>query len=190
LHTVLRASAVDEGIVIWRNTDSHAITDYISNRNNSKYLSSVSFLAEEEEEEEDEEDEKGKGGREEEDEETISDNSVDRPWLGLSVTDLTPDLAEDRDIPIESEGVAVQSVIPGSPASKAGIEGILLDVDKQGYLITRGDVLISMDDKDIENTNDLQDIMEDKKVGDLISIGINRNGNSTNVTVGLEPLPN
>ena len=209
LHTVLRASAVDEGIVIWRNTDSHAITDYISNRNNSKYLSSVSLmeelqlkaendtvrdfssvLAEEEEEEEEEEDEKGKGGREEEDEETISDNSVDRPWLGLSVTDLTPDLAEDRDIPIESEGVAVQSVIPGSPASKAGIERILLDVDKQGYLITRGDVLISMDGKDIENTNDLQDIMEDKKVGDLISIGINRNGNSTNVTVSLEPLPN
>jgi S1-C subfamily serine protease len=63
-------------------------------------------------------------------------------------------------------------------------------VDKQGYLITRGDVLISMDGKDIENTNDLQDIMEDKKVGDLISIGINRNGNSTNVTVSLEPLPN
>jgi hypothetical protein len=210
LHTVLRASAVDEGIVIWRNTDSHAITDYISNRNNSKYLSSVSLMEElqlkaendteklvrdfssvlAEEEEEEEEDEKGKGGREEEDEETISDNSVDRPWLGLSVTDLTPDLAEDRDIPIESEGVAVQSVIPGSPASKAGIEGILLDVDKQGYLITRGDVLISMDGKDIENTNDLQDILEDKKVGDLISIGINRNGNSTNVTVSLEPLPN
>jgi hypothetical protein len=207
LHTVLRANAVDEGIVIWRNTDSHAITDYISNRNNSKYLSSVSLMeelqlkAENDTEklvrdfssvlaEEEEEDEKGKGGREEEDEETISDNSVDRPWLGLSVTDLTPDLAEDRDIPIESEGVAVQSVIPGSPASKAGIEGILLDVDKQGYLITRGDVLISMDGKDIENTNDLQDIMEDKKVGDLINIGINRNSNSTNVTVSLEPLPN
>jgi hypothetical protein len=208
LHTVLRANAVDEGIVIWRNTDSHAITDYISNRNNSKYLSSVSLMEELQlkaendteklvrdfssvlAEEEEEEDEKGKGGREEEDEETISDNSVDRPWLGLSVTDLTPDLAEDRDIPIESEGVAVQSVIPGSPASKAGIEGILLDVDKQGYLITRGDVLISMDGKDIENTNDLQDIMEDKKVGDLINIGINRNSNSTNVTVSLEPLPN
>jgi hypothetical protein len=208
LHTVLRANAVDEGIVIWRNTDSHAITDYISNRNNSKYLSSVSLMEELQlkaendteklvrdfssvlAEEEEEEDEKGKGGREEEDEETISDNSVDRPWLGLSVTDLTPDLAEDRDIPIESEGVAVQSVIPGSPASKAGIEGILLDVDKQGYLITRGDVLISMDGKDIENTNDLQDIMEDKKVGDLINIGINRNSNSTNVTISLEPLPN
>jgi hypothetical protein len=204
LRTALRANAVDEGIVVWRNTDNHAITDYLSNWNNSKYLSLVSLmeelqlkdennteklvrdfssaLAEEEEEEEDGEEEDGEG--------ESDDNSVNRPWLGLSVTDLTPDLAEDRDLPTDSEGVAVQSVIPGSPASKAGIEGILLDVDKQGYLITRGDVLISMDGKDIENTNDLQDIMEDKKVGDLINIGINRNSNSTNVTVSLEPLPN
>jgi hypothetical protein len=205
LHTALRANAVDEGIVVWRNTDSHVISDYLSNRNNSKYLFLVSLmeelqrkdennterlvrdfstaLTEEEGEELNEEDEEGK-------EETLSNNIADRPWLGLSVTDLTPDLAEDRDLPIDSEGVAVQSVIPGSPASKAGIEGILLDVDKDGYLITRGDVIVSMDGKDIENTKDLRDVMEDKKVGDLINFGINRNGKLTNVTVNLEPLPN
>jgi len=198
LHTALRANSVDEGIVVWRNTDNHAITDYLSNQKNSKYLSLVSLmeelqlkdennteklvrdfssaLAEEEEEEE------GKG--------ESDDNSVDRPWLGLSVTDLTPDLAEDRDLPTDSEGVAVQSVIPGSPASKAGIEGILLDVDKDGYLITRGDVIVSIDGNDIEDTNDLQEAMEDKKVGDLINFGINRNGKLTNVVVNLESLPN
>src|SRR5215208_6941504 len=199
LHTALRANSVDEGIVVWRNTDNHAITDYLSNQKNSKYLSLVSLmeelqlkdennteklvrdfssaLAEEEEEEEE-----GKG--------ESDDNSVDRPWLGLSVTDLTPDLAEDRDLPTDSEGVAVQSVIPGSPASKAGIEGILLDVDKDGYLITRGDVIVSIDGNDIEDTNDLQEAMEDKKVGDLINFGINRNGKLTNVVVNLESLPN
>lgn len=99
-------------------------------------------------------------------------------------------MAEDRDLPVDSEGVAVQSVIPSSPAYKAGIEGMRLDVDKEGYLITRGDVIVSMDGKDIENTNDLQDIIEDKKVGDLINVGINRNGNLTNVIVNIEPLPN
>jgi hypothetical protein len=206
LYTALRANAVIEGIVIWRNTDSHAITDYILNRNNSKYLSFISLMEELQlkdennterlirdftsalAEHDEEEDEEGRGG--EKDKEGISDGSIDRPWLGLSVTNLTPDLAEDRDLPMDSEGVAVQSVIPGSPASKAGIEGILLDVDKHGYLITRGDVIISMDGKDIENTNDLEDVIEDKRVGDLINVGINRNGNLTNVTVNLEPLPN
>lgn len=210
LHTALRVNAVDEGIVVWRNTDSHAITDYLSNQNNSKYLSLVSLMEElqlkdendteklvrdfssalaEEDEAEEEGDEEISAGEEDKEEE-ISDNSVDRPWLGLSVTDLTPDLAEDRDLPIDSEGVAVQSVIPGSPASKAGIQGIFLDVDKQGYLITRGDVIVSMDGKDIENTNDLEDVMEDKTVGDLINFDMNRNGKLTNVTVNLEPLPN
>lgn len=206
LRTALRANAVDEGIVVWRNTDNHAITDYLSNWNNSKYLSLVSLmeelqlkdennteklvrdfslaLAEEEEEKDDEEEEEDEGKGE------SDDNSVDRPWLGLSVTDLTPDLAEDRDLPTDTEGVAVQSVIPGSPASKAGVEGILLDVDKDGYLITRGDVIVSIDGNDIEDTNDLQEAMEDKKVGDLISFGINRNGKLTNVVVNLEPLPN
>ena len=202
LHTALRANTVDEGIVVWRNTDNHAITDYLSNWNNSKYLSLVSLMEElqlkdennteklvrdfssalAEEEEDEEEEEEGKG--------ESNDNSVDRPWLGLSVTDLTPDLAEDRDLPTDSEGVAVQSVIPGSPASKAGIEGILLDVDKDGYLITRGDVIVSIDGNNIEDTNDLQEAMEDKKVGDLTNFGINRNGKLTNVVVNLEPLPN
>ena len=208
LYTVIKADAVDEGIVIWRNTDSHAIADYISNRNNAKYLSLISLMEELQlkdensteklvrdfssalaQENEEEEDKKGGGGEAEEKNEEIGDKSVDTPWLGLSVTDLTPDLAEDRDLPVDSEGVAVQSVIPSSPAYKAGIEGMRLDVDKEGYLITRGDVIVSMDGKDIENTNDLQDIIEDKKVGDLINVGINRNGNLTNVIVNIEPLP-
>jgi hypothetical protein len=41
------------------------------------------------------------------------------------------------------------------------------------------------DDKDDDN----KDVIEDKRVGDLINVGINRNGNLTNVTVKLEPLP-
>jgi S1-C subfamily serine protease len=45
-----------------------------------------------------------------------------------------------------------------------------LDVDKQGYLITRRDVIISIGGADIEDTDDLQEIMEDKNVGDLINV--------------------
>ncbi|HEY9387352.1 MAG TPA: PDZ domain-containing protein [Nitrososphaeraceae archaeon] len=231
LSTALRSDAVDTGIVIWRNTDSHAITDYLSNQNNSKFLSSVSLMEELQlkdensteklvrdfasaiQEEEDEvasgEEEEGEGGgADENDEEVIEQEDEiskdesedgesdsdggggeDRPWLGLSITDLTPDLAEDRRLPRDSKGIAVQSVIPGSPASVAGISGILLDVDKEGYLITRGDVIISIDGKEIGDVGDLEDIMEDKNIGDLINFGLNRNGNVTNVTVKLEPLP-
>jgi S1-C subfamily serine protease len=184
--------------------------DYLSNENNSRYLNSVSLmkdlqlkdendtekltreftsaLLEEGPEDEQEGDQNNDEGQEE-DLGTNEDANRERPWLGISITDLTPELAEDRALPTETEGVAVQSVIPGSPASNAGIKGILLDVDDQGYLITRGDVITSLDNEEIENVDDLEDIMEEKTIGDIVNLGLNRNGNITNVAFKLESLP-
>lgn len=210
LSTALESGTVDKGIVIWRNTGNPAIMDYLSNQNNSRYLNSVSLmkdlqlkdendtekltreftsaLLEEGPENEQEGDQRNDEGQEE-DLGTYEDANRERPWLGISITDLTPELAEDRALPTETEGVAVQSVIPGSPASNAGIKGILLDVDDQGYLITRGDVITSLDNEEIENVDDLEDIMEEKTVGDIVNLGLNRNGNITNVAFRLESLP-
>jgi S1-C subfamily serine protease len=56
-------------------------------------------------------------------------------------------------------------------------------------LITRGDVITSLDNEEIENVDDLEDIMEQKTVGDLVNIGLNRNGNLTSVALKLESLP-
>ena len=112
------------------------------------------------------------------------------PWLGIAATELTPDLAEDRRLPENSRGIAVQSVIHGSPADRAGIKGMSLDVDDQGYLITRGDVIISIDGKDVKNMDDLLDVLKDKQIGDKVSIDLNRNGKTiTNLNVKLEGLP-
>ena len=210
LSTALESGTVDKGIVIWRNTGNPAIMDYLSNQNNSRYLNSVSLmkdlqlkdendtekltreftsaLLEEGPEDEQEGDQRNDEGQEE-DLGTNEDDNRERPWLGISITDLTPELAEDRALPTETEGVAVQSVIPGSPASNAGIKGILLDVDDQGYLITRGDVITSLDNEEIENVDDLEDIMEEKTIGDIVNLGLNRNGNITNVAFRLESLP-
>jgi hypothetical protein len=211
LSAALESEAVDEGIVIWRNTGNPAISDYLSNQNSSRYLNSVTLMKElqlkdendteklvtdfssallEEGTGEEQEGIRGDDERKEGDGLEANDKqNVDRPWLGLSITDLSPELAEDRALPADSEGVAVQSVIPDSPAFKAGIKGILLDADEQGYLITRGDVIISIDDEKIKNTDELEDVMEEKTVGDLVNFGLNRNGNLTNVTLKLEPLP-
>ena len=115
--------------------------------------------------------------------------SLDKFWLGISVTDLTPELSEDRGLPLNSKGVAIQSVFPGSPAFKAGLRGIILDVDEKGYLITRGDVITSIDGKKTENADDLLHILRDKKMGDTVDIMLSRNGNSTKTAVKLEPIP-
>jgi hypothetical protein len=210
LTTALESIAVDKGIVIWRNTGNPAILDYLSNQNNSRYLNFVSLMKDlqlkdendtekltrdftsailEEGKEDEQEGDQRSNDEQEEDLGVADDASGELPWLGISITDLTPELAEDRALPTDLKGVAVQSVIPGSPAFKAGIKGIVLDVDEQGYLITRGDVITSLDNEEIEDVDDLEDIMEEKTVGDLVNIGLNRNGNLMSVAFKLESLP-
>jgi hypothetical protein len=210
LSTALDSSAVDKGIVIWRNTGNPAILDYLSNQNNSRYQNFVSLMKDlqlkdendtekmtrdfasailEEGKEDGQEGDQSNDEAQEEDQGVADDSTGELPWLGISITDLTPELAEDRALPTDLKGVAVQSVVPGSPAFKAGVKGIVLDVDEEGYLITRGDVITSLDNEEIENVDDLEDIMEQKTVGDLVNIGLNRNGNLTSVALKLESLP-
>jgi hypothetical protein len=210
LSTALDSSAVDKGIIIWRNTGNPAILDYLSNQNNLRYQNFVSLMKDlqlkdendtekmtqdfasailEEGKEDGQEGDQSNEEAQEEDQGVADDSSAELPWLGISITDLTPELAEDRALPTDLKGVAVQSVVPGSPAFKAGVKGIILDVDDQGYLITRGDVITSLDNEEIENVDDLEDIMEQKTVGDLVNIGLNRNGNLTSVALKLESLP-
>ena len=211
LSTAGNSDAVDGGIIIWRNTDSHAITDYLSNRNNSKFLSLISLMKDLQLKDENNtkniikafsssfenhndfdvsNDSQRRNNINREKGETGDKNSLNKFWLGISVTDLTPDLSEDRGLPINSKGIAIQAVFPGSPAFAAGLRGILLDVDQKGYLITRGDVITSIDGEKTDTVDDLFDILKNKKVGDKVEIMLSRNGNLTKTEVKLEPRPN
>jgi C-terminal processing protease CtpA/Prc len=49
-------------------------------------------------------------------------------------------------------------------------------VDSNGYLIRKGDIIISADGKEIKKPNDLTKQVE-KKPGDLLTLGINTKGN-------------
>jgi serine protease Do len=53
--------------------------------------------------------------------------------IGIGVTDLTPDVREQLQVPDQVDGIAVQSVRPGSPAEDAGIApgDVILEVDHQ-----------------------------------------------------------
>jgi S1-C subfamily serine protease len=49
------------------------------------------------------------------------------PYLGLTFGDLTSDLAEDAGLPINLEGIYVNTIMKNSPADKAGIHGSTID---------------------------------------------------------------
>src|SRR5204863_8446215 len=66
---------------------------------------------------------------------------VTRGWLGVSIQQLTPELAREFGAK-EPKGVLVNEVVSDSPAAKAGIQ--------------RGDILLEFDGKKLEGPGDLQ----------------------------------
>lgn len=85
-----------------------------------------------------------------------------RAFLGVSTTDLTPQLREyfgaDKDA-----GLLVGSVESGSPADKAGVHV--------------GDILISADGKEVASLGDIRRALRDKKDGDTMRIEVLRGRN-------------
>jgi membrane-associated protease RseP (regulator of RpoE activity) len=78
-----------------------------------------------------------------------------RAFLGVSLIDLTPELREYFGGSKDS-GVIVGSIENGSPAEKAGLK--------------IGDVVVSVDGKDVDSSWDLRRALSDKKEGDTVRI--------------------
>ncbi len=84
-----------------------------------------------------------------------------RPLIGISLREITPEIAAINDIPA---GVQVAYVSEGGAAEKAGIK--------------QGDIIVSVDGKLVETTKDVSDIRDKHKAGDSLRFMINRDGES------------
>lgn len=87
--------------------------------------------------------------------------SVTRGWLGVSIQDLSPELAQYYGLN-KTKGALVGEVFKGDPADKAGIKP--------------KDVIISVDGKDIDNSRDLSRIIAAVPVGKKVDVTVLRNG--------------
>ena len=104
----------------------------------------------------------------------IKQGKVVRPWLGISVQDLTPEMAEQFQVK-EKEGVLVAQVHQGTGAEKAGL--------------LSGDILKSVDDKAIKNANELIKEIQKKKVGQKIKLSVVRDGKLMTFEVTTTAMP-
>jgi Do/DeqQ family serine protease len=98
----------------------------------------------------------------------IQQGKVVRPWLGISVQDLTPEMMEHFKVK-EKEGVLVGQVYSGTGAEKAGM--------------VSGDIIKSLDDKPVKNVNELVREILKKKVGQKVKVGIIRDGKEMTLDV-------
>jgi serine protease Do len=104
----------------------------------------------------------------------IKQGKVVRPWLGISVQDLSQEMMEYFKV-TEKEGVLVGQVYPGTGAEKAGVAS--------------GDIIKSVDDKAVKNVSELVKEILKKKVGQPVKLTLVREGKemTMDVTTSAQP---
>ncbi len=107
-------------------------------------------------------------------EQIIALGTVTWSWLGVNVLDREQVEGENLGIRLE-RGIYVLSVVPGSPADAAGIR--------------EGDVILSIGGRPIDSFSALRRTLEARKVGDRVSILIERNGRRATVVATLAARP-
>lgn len=82
-----------------------------------------------------------------------------RAYIGVSLMNISPELREHFGAPKDA-GVMVEGVQKDSPADKAGIKV--------------GDIVLSVDGKDVRSSADLRAAMREKKEGDSVRVEVLR----------------
>lgn len=100
---------------------------------------------------------------------------VSRGWLGISIQEVTPELAREFGLP-EPKGALIGDVQPGSPAEKAGLK--------------RGDVILALNGKEIKTTGQLRNQVAATSVGSKIKIKIFRDKHEKEIEATLNEQSN
>lgn len=103
-------------------------------------------------------------------EDLLAHGVVRRPWVGLQ-----PQLSRNPGVSGSNAGVVVASVVPGSPADKAGIRA--------------GDVIVRSTSRTLHNPYDWYAELLELRVGQNDSIVIRRGGREIPISVGVADLP-
>ena len=120
----------------------------------------------------------------------IEKGEFSHPWMGISGTDVDPELAEVRDLK-SSKGFLVVSVIEESPAEAAGLLGVTetKEIDGREFALD-GDIILSIDGETVRKISDiLVHLQREKSVGDEMILTVNRNGEMLELTMVLEERP-
>ena len=118
-----------------------------------------------------------------------ANGKVTYAWMGVSLQTLTSDLAGMFNMQTQG-GALVEAVSPDSPASKAGIRGGDQTVTVQGEQFTiGGDVIVKIDNTEIKTADDLIAYLGTKKPGDTVTVTVERDGKTQELTVTLAERP-
>jgi serine protease Do len=101
----------------------------------------------------------------------IAFGSYQRPFLGVTISELDGSYAEQLGLNI-TQGVVIEDLVEGGSAETAGLKA--------------KDVIVGVDGKSIKSVPELQENIGRAMVGDQINLSINRGGRESIVTVELK----
>lgn len=105
----------------------------------------------------------------------IENGQVIWPWLGVNVADVTPVVAAEEGLSVDS-GVLVVAVVDGGPAGKAGIEA--------------RDIIVALDNGPVASVLELQAALrQEYAVGDTVFVTVVRGDDERTIEVALEEMP-
>jgi serine protease Do len=103
----------------------------------------------------------------------LKEGKVVRGWLGVMIQTITSDLKDKLGLK-DKKGALVADIPPGGPADKAGIK--------------RGDVIVSFDEREIEEMKDLPYIVASTPVGKTVTVEVIRKGRTKSIQVEIGTL--
>ncbi|MDQ8021088.1 MAG: Do family serine endopeptidase [Moraxellaceae bacterium] len=104
----------------------------------------------------------------------VQTGGVTRGWIGVEVQEITPELAESFALP--REGALIAGVMRGGPAAQAGIEP--------------GDVLVSVDDRNITNPQRMLEAVAAQAPGRSVKVIVVRKGKQFETRLQVARRPN
>jgi S1-C subfamily serine protease len=111
----------------------------------------------------------------------IQHGKIIRPGLGIGIM---PESAKER-LGLDEKGVILSYVDENGPAGKAGLQGMTQDRFGRVYL---GDVILSVDNKEVNSLDEIFHVLEQYKIGDTVQLKYLRKGKAMAAKVRLQSL--
>ncbi|MBU1209338.1 MAG: trypsin-like peptidase domain-containing protein [Proteobacteria bacterium] len=121
--------------------------------------------------------------------ELIAKGFVSYPYLGAVVHTIIPQFAKALGLKSE-KGAMVVEVTPGGPADKAGLKGANKQAQIGNFIHpVGGDIIIQADKSEVNAAEELIKYLRDRKIGDVVTLKIIRDGKIREVKVTLQERP-
>ena len=117
----------------------------------------------------------------------MEEKNYTHPWLGVTGNTLTADIAKREKIDRTQKGVIIDTIVRGSPADLAGLNGSNINEygEKRG-----GDIITALDGKPIIKMEDLISYLElNKAVNDNATLSVYRDGEIIDKEITLKSRP-